>query len=287
MSNADATYVLILGTAQDAGVPQAGCRETCCSKLDNGQDARFPTSLAVIEPTTKKHWLIDCTPRLPEQLRLLDDASQGRLAGVFLTHAHFGHYTGLMYFGREAMNTEGLCVFAMPRMDTFLRQNAPWSQLVGLNNIQLRQLSDNESIELSRGTSISPFLVPHRAEFSETVGFKIDGPQRSVVYLPDIDDSSRLTPSIESIIGSCDIALLDGTFYSLNELRRRSVAEVPHPPIAETMQRLAKLTERDRRKVHFIHFNHTNPVLDASSPEYESVRLGGFHIATEGDRFEI
>jgi pyrroloquinoline quinone biosynthesis protein B len=209
------------------------------------------------------------------------------ITGIFLTHGHIGHYTGLMHLGREAMGTNEVPVHAMPRMYEFLGSNGPWDQLVRLQNISLRLLKDGVAVKLNDRVSITPFLVPHRGEYTETVGYRIDGPRNSAVYISDIDKWERWDVSIVELVSKVSVAYLDATFYAEGEIPGRSMAEVPHPFIVESMDLFAPLPERDRAKVHFIHLNHTNPALIPGSDARKKVQEAGFNIAEEMERFGL
>ncbi|MEE3371000.1 MAG: MBL fold metallo-hydrolase [Planctomycetota bacterium] len=250
------------------------------------------TSLAIVDPLSHQRWLIDCTPHFPDQLQLLDtaappSASQPLLDGIFLTHAHVGHYTGLLHLGREVMGTRNIAVHAMPRMAAFLTTQGPWSLLVKLNNIQIEPLQASQVIRLGKRIQLTPILVPHRDEFSETVGFVINGPERSVVFIPDIDKWERWDRRIEQLIVTADRAYLDGTFFDGQELPNRDIKKVPHPFIIESIQRFAALADAQRSKVHFIHLNHTNPALAAGSPAAKAIRDAGMYVAAQGARYSL
>ena len=131
-------------------------------------------------------------------------------------------------------------------------------------------------------------IVPHRDEYSETVAFHIQGPNRSFVYMPDVDKWERLrTTRIEALIQNVDLAFLDGTFFTDEELAGRAMSQIPHPFIAESLQRFASLPASERDKIHFIHFNHTNPVLQPGHARIAEVERAGMHISTEGQQFRI
>ena len=286
----DAPYLYILGVAQDAGYPQTGCYQPHCMPGWRDRNLRRnPASLALIDPASHKKYMFDATTGFPEQLYTLETeapSAQYEMAGIFLTHAHIGHYTGLMFLGHEAMGARDVPVFAMPRMRRYLEENGPWRQLVDYGNIGLKPLSDGESVGLGSLT-VTPFLVPHRDEFSETVGYRIDGPQKSAVFIPDIDKWSEWSTDLRELVESVDYALLDATFFADGELPGRDMSKIPHPFVVETMTLLDMLPAGQRDKVWFIHLNHTNPLLESGSEESRLVRSKGYHVATEGVRLDL
>jgi len=289
---ANAPFVVVLGIAQDGGYPQAGCRKECCRKAwaDPSRRAHI-ASLAIVDPAGGRRWLVDATPDFREQLHRLDaiapSASTPGLEGILLTHAHIGHYTGLMQLGREVMGAHAVSVYAMPRMRKFLETSGPWDQLVRLSNIELKPLEADRAVRLSEKISVTPLQVPHRDEYSETVGFVVAGPKRSVLYLPDIDKWEKWSKPLEEVLSKVSLAFLDGTFYGEGEIPGRDMSEIPHPFMIETLARLARLPEKERAKVRFIHLNHTNPALDPKSEARRDVEAAGMGVAIEGDRLGI
>jgi len=277
-------YVLVLGIAQDGGIPQPGCTRACCTSGRHEQVA----SLAVVDPVAKHWWLFDATPDFPAQLARVQVAAPAcSLAGVFLTHAHIGHYTGLMYFGREAMDAHGVKVYAMPRMREFLTANGPWSQLVSLKNIELVPLTADSLVMISDSLNVTPFVVPHRDEFSETVGYRIGSTRGAVVFVPDIDKWERWDRKVENLVAHVSGAYLDGTFFDAAELPGRDLAEIPHPFVEESLARFASLPAAARARIHFIHLNHTNRAAIAGTPEAKKVEAAGCKVAKAGERTEL
>lgn len=287
---AKSPYIAVLGIAQDAGVPQIGCDSPFCYKAwKNKKLQQMVSSIALVNPKTNERWVFDATPDFPEQFQLLKEISGNNfntLTGIFLTHAHIGHYTGLMFLGRESMNSEEVPVYAMPRMKQMLETNAPWSQLVSLKNIALQPLANKQTIELYKNLSVEPFLVPHRDEFSETVGFKIKSEKKSLIFIPDIDKWQRWSEKLEDVVKSSDYVLLDGTFYADGEISR-PMSEVPHPFVSETMELLKDLPASEKKKVFFIHFNHTNPLVQGDEKKIKEVKSKGFNIAFQGQKIEL
>ncbi|MFT7668662.1 MAG: pyrroloquinoline quinone biosynthesis protein B [Planctomycetota bacterium] len=289
-------YVVFLGTAQDGGLPQVGCEgERCRRARSEPEFARMVASLMIVDPRSGKRWLIDATPDFDEQVQLADRIAPqpvrvGRpplFDGIFLTHAHLGHYTGLASLGREAYGSERTPVWGSERMGEFLSNNGPWKLLVEDEHIELHKIVPGEVIELSPGLSISAFLVPHRDEYTDTLGFRVEGPSRSLIYIPDIDKWSEFETGIESLIMANDLALLDGSFFADGEIPGRAMAEIPHPFMVESLERFAVMEKSERNKIMFTHLNHTNPALDSGSPEAKKVYAVGIGIAIEGQFLEL
>ena len=282
----------VLGTVQDAGSPQLGCQKDCCTALSAADKAlRKIVSLGLTDATSGEKYLFEATPDISSQLDYLYKLSgqKGSVIpdGVFVTHAHIGHYTGLMYFGKEAANTRDLPLYAMPKMADYLRTNGPWSQLVTNRNIKLIPLESGLETHLGSRLRITPILVPHRDEYSETVGFYIQGPLKSALFIPDIDKWERWEEDIEVWIKRVDFAFLDATFFSQAEIAHRNIEEIPHPLVVESIGRFENLAVEERSKVVFIHLNHTNPLLNRESTAYKSVIQAGFKVAEIGDGFDL
>ncbi len=283
--------LIILGNVQDAGSPHIGCTKACCLLLFKQPDPkRKVVALGIADPLHKSSYLIEATPDISSQLQLLQIFSTKETAipdGIFLTHAHIGHYTGLMYLGKEAAHTSRLPVYCMPRMKNFLEQNGPWSQLVNFKNILPVQLEAGVAVQLNEYLAVSPFLVPHRDEYSETVGYKIIGPHKKALFIPDIDKWEKWNHDIISEIAKVDYAFIDATFFDAKEINNRNITEIPHPFIIETMRLFASIPVSEKKKVYFIHMNHTNPVLQMDSPQAKQVLKAGFNIARFKDIFKL
>ena len=281
-------YITVLGIAQDGGYPQAGCTAEHCLRHWRGEeDRRHVVSLGLTDQASGQNWLFEATPDFTTQLQQLQQASGStNLSGIFLTHAHMGHYAGLLQLGREAMGAKGIPVYVMPRMKKFLENNAPWSQLVALGNIKLILMEQDKPIQLTPTLRVRPLQVPHRDEFSETVGFRIETSEKSLLFIPDIDKWPLWEKDIRAEVARVEVALLDATFYQEGELPNRNMSEIPHPFVAETIALFSPLPAAEKRKVKFIHFNHTNPLM-LEGPERDAVKQLGFEVATEGERIQL
>ncbi|MEH6536367.1 MAG: MBL fold metallo-hydrolase [Psychroserpens sp.] len=283
-------YITVLGIAQDAGFPQIDCEKACCASFYNGEESKKLVScLGLIDLDTKQKWLFDATPDIPQQIQNLktDHLDTDKVIdGVFLTHAHMGHYTGLMYLGFEALGGNNIPVYAMPRMKNYLETNGPWSQLVSFENIELRELYNDSTLTVSRTLKVTPILVPHRDEYSETVGYKIEGENKSALFIPDIDKWQVWNKNIIEEVKKVDYAFVDASFFKDGELDR-DMSKIPHPFTTETTTLFENESIATKGKIHFIHFNHTNPTIRDVHPLKDSIQNLGFNFAKEGDRFEL
>ncbi len=284
--------LIVLGTVQDAGSPHIACRKSCCAALfDTPNPDRQVTALGIFDASTRKKYLFEASPNMPQQLKKLKSFGSAREQelpdGIFLTHAHIGHYAGLMYLGKEATNSSNIPVYAMPKMRTYLSNNGPWSQLVETNNIKLMPLGQSQTVSLSKELEVTPFLVPHRDEYSETVGYKIKGPNKTALFIPDIDKWEKWETAIVNAVKQVDYAFLDATFYSGAEMNFRDISEIPHPFIIETMALFKDKPKTEKNKLIFIHLNHTNPALDPLSTATKEIEKSGFQVARINQVFTL
>lgn len=278
--------IYTLGIAQDAGFPQAGCTKDCCKESWKYPEKRkMATCLAIVDTVEKKWWMVEATPDFKNQLYLFNQLTKNKYAylpnGIFITHAHMGHYTGLLQLGRETMNSNKIPVYVLPKLKHYLETNGPWSQLVSLKNIELIELTDKSLKFISNGFDVMAFTVPHRDEFSETAGFNFMLNNKKVVFIPDIDKWQKHSKDVSFIFTDCTLAFIDGTFYKDGELEGRSMKEVPHPFVKESMDLFKHWQSALKSKIYFIHFNHTNPLLKINSKERNEVLLNNFKIAKE------
>ena len=283
-------YITVLGIAQDGGYPHIGCQRACCANFYNGTNKKKKVvSLGLVDQENQQKWIFEATPDISTQLADLEQnhlKKETIIDGIFLTHAHIGHYTGLMYFGREALGKQGTTVYAMPKMKSFLETNGPWSQLAAIKNIAILMLKNDATVVLNNKLKVTPFLVPHRDEFSETVGYKISGPKKIALFIPDIDKWYKWKKSIIEEVKKVDYAFLDASFLKDGEISR-PMSEIPHPFTSETVDLFKNESMETKNKVIFIHFNHTNPTLQENSKERKQIETLGFRFALEGQNYEL
>ena len=277
-------FIYILGNVQDAGLPHIGCQHKFCKEKFNEFEEYFTTSIAVVDPLERKYILFEATPDLPYQLNYLEKEIFNEFLlpeSIYITHAHIGHYTGLMYFGREALGAKNLMVKVLPKMGDFLKTNGPWNQLVDINNIQIQNLNFGLNTNELRNITVTPIQVPHRDEYSETAGFIIEGRNKKALFIPDIDKWEKWNKNLKQLVYEFDYLLLDSTFYDSDEINR-DISEIPHPLVIETINLLDDLSREQKDKIYFIHMNHTNLMLDPKSELTKLVTDKGFNITRLG-----
>lgn len=284
--------LFVLGTAQDGGLPHFGCDRPCCAAARASGRVLFPSCLGIVDHDRDRLVLVEATPRIEEQAALLHRlaGSHGRgrrvVDAVLLTHAHLGHYLGLAWFGREVAATDAIPVFCSERFAGYLRGHGPWRQLVELGQIALQPTAPEQPFSPIDGLLVTAIAVPHRDEYSDTMAFVLRGPNRAVLFVPDIDGWQRVPGLLDRLLDGVDVAYLDGTFYDGSELPDRDPAEIPHPLMTTTMDLLARRARERPGAIRFLHLNHTNPVLHDAALRARLQRRG-FAVAEPGERVAL
>ena len=287
--NSQSEYIYILGNTQDAGLPHIGCQHPFCEDNFDIYEEYYTTSIAVVNSDLKKYILFEATPDITFQLNNLKRNIFHEFLlpeSIYITHAHMGHYTGLMYFGREALGSKDLLVRVLPRMSKFLQNNGPWSQLVDINNIKIEEINFESSTNELSNIIVTPVQVPHRDEYSETAGYIIEGKNKKALFIPDIDKWEKWDRNLSQLAKEFDFLLIDATFYDSKEINR-DISEIPHPLVTETIDLLSGLDLKNRNKVYFIHMNHTNMMLNPDSELSKLVTSKGFNIARLGQKLYL
>ena len=283
-------YLTVLGIAQDAGYPQINCEKECCKSYYDGEESKKLVScLGLVDLIDKKKYIFDATPDFTEQTQILktNHLDNGNIIdGVFLTHAHIGHYTGLMYLGFEALGANKVPVYSMPRMKSYLETSGPWSQLLTFNNIELKPIQNDSVVSFNNKLKVTPLLVPHRDEYSETVGYRIEGENKSALFIPDIDKWEKWERDIIEEVKKVDYAFVDASFFRDGELKR-DMSKIPHPFTTQTTTLFENEDLETKSKIYFIHFNHSNPTIKDSHKLKDSIMNLGFRFAKQGDIYDL
>jgi pyrroloquinoline quinone biosynthesis protein B len=266
--------VEVLGTVQDGGVPHLGCTCDVCEKArEDANEAKNVSAILLKEDDSESsaRYLVNATPDIRAQVR------GDYLDGVFVPHEGLGHITGLQYFGQEGPDISNLSVFTSEEVEDFVMQNDPYRFLVDRNNLEVRGFDDGEEIDI-RGGDVEARYFNHPHLNHDTTAYMIHGEEKKLFYLDDITD---FTDEIVECVKEADVALIDGTFWSEDEIGR--FEEVPHPPIRRSLDQFADVDT----EIYFTHMNHTNPALREGSDERQEVEENGFRVAERGMEFTL
>jgi len=289
--------VTVLGVSQDGGFPQAGCGADCCENArKNPSQSKHPVSLGIVGADSSTH-LIEATRDLAWQLNLWHsvDPVDGPLNSLWITHSHHGHIDGLGLFGREVINAKNLEVNCSKSLSKLIKNTPNWNLLIKLGNIKINELENSKSYTPSPkcGFTIKPIKVPHRSELSDMHAFLIQGPNKNLLFLPDHDSWEKTlefvnkTEILEWLNSEkVDVALIDGTFWSSDELKKRNQTIVAHPPVNETLKLIGEKKD-GMPEIKFTHLNHTNPLNNESSDENKILKNMGWNVSKEGEFFNL
>ena len=281
--------VTVLGTAQDGGFPQPGCQRDCCVSNIAQTNPRTPVALG-ITGLDGSHHLIEASRMMYTQFQIWKQDLGYHPSipkSISLTHAHLGHIDGLGLLGKEVMGARGINVHCSQSVAQHIERTPAYAALIEQGSITLNVWQSNVAFRpvTECGFTIEPIPVPHRSEFSDCHALVIDSGRERLLFLPDHDsweatlDQREIREWLAQL--RVNVALLDGTFWSADELQNRDMQEIPHPTVEESLQRLGVKQSEDP-DIRFFHLNHTNPVLDRGSEEREKVISMGWSIAEQG-----
>jgi pyrroloquinoline quinone biosynthesis protein B len=304
--------VKILGSAAGGAFPQWNCACANCRAVRAGKFHGKPrTQTQVALSQDGREWfLLGASPDLRAQIEATpelhprDGIRQSPIAGVVLANADLDHVLGLLLL-RELQPLRIYATASVRRilckdnsMFGMLRRipsQALWTDFTLGSKFQLCNPAGGNSglccQSWSLGTHYPAYVTPDRqsqlALGEASLGFAIESPSGSrLAYMPAVPHlDDRLLPQLNT----CDVLLLDGTFWSDDELIRvqgggQTALQMGHVPVESSLVKLAEL--RRPRKI-FLHINNTNPMLDEASAEYRRVRDAGWEVAEDGWQFDL
>lgn len=294
---ASGVSVTILGTAQDGGIPQAGC--SCRRCLDAHRDLKlrkYPVSLGILGVDGTKH-IIEITKNLSEQLVIwTPDKNELFIPEtVSITHLHLGHVEGIGQLGKPVMGLREVDVYLSPKNKDVFDNRSDIVLMEDEGNIRTHSKNFYHPFEPKDGCGFSlQFIpIPHRSELGDNAAIIIKAEGKSILFMPDQDSWGETLDyhskeNIRDFLKMFDIdeALIDGTFWSMDELPRRDISKIPHPTIQETIQLLGRKREGDP-EISFLHLNHSNPVNDLGSEQRKVVEENGWKISEIGDVLKL
>ena len=302
--------ITVLGSAAGGGFPQWNCNCRNCSGVRQGSlraKPRTQSSIFVRPDGAADGVLFNASPDILEQIRADPILQPGRavrdtaIAGVVLMDGQVDHATGLFMLRERG---SPLPLWCTDPVEQDLTQGNPVLRVLGhycgvqRHAIALGGLPFSvpgvaglEFRAVPLASKAAPYS-PHRDAPvpGDNIGMLItdSGRGRSAFYAPGLGD---ITPQLFELMGSAHAVLVDGTFWSDDEmprlgLSRKSARDIGHLPqsgaggMIEWLDRLPPAT----RKL-LIHINNTNPILDEDSPERATLVRHGIEVCE--DRMNI
>jgi pyrroloquinoline quinone biosynthesis protein B len=297
--------IKILGAAAGGGLPQWNCTCTNCSALRHNHphiQSRTQSQLAVT--ADEDAWfLINASPDLRAQLNdnpeVHPDPAKGLrntpVAGVILTSADLDHVLGLLLM-REFTPVR---IYATRPVLSILQKNSFFQMLDRLpGQSRWTVIEPGVSFDAGSGLTCTPIALSNslpayvgeeeRASLDPagaTIGLILeDASGARVAYLPALPSVS---PSLRQLLTTCSTILVDGTFWSDDELQiiqpgTPLAHSMGHLPISGSDGSLASLRDLDGTRKIYTHINNTNPILQEQSSERNAVQDAGWEVAWDG-----
>ena len=302
--------ITILGSAAGGGFPQWNCNCRNCAGLRGGTlraKARTQSSIFVRADDSADGVLLNASPDVLEQIRAhpaLQPARSVRdsaIAGVVLMDGQIDHATGLFMLRERTSALPLWCTDPVfedlttgnPVLRVLSHYCGVKREAIALDGMLFR-VPGVDALRfraLPLDSKAAPYS-PHRDAPAEgdNIGIAISegASGRSLFYAPGL---GAITPAVFDAMSGADAVLVDGTFWTDDEMiglglstkRAREIGHLPQSGPGGMLEWLAKLPARTRKLL--IHINNTNPILDEESPERAVLAQAGVEVAE--DRMEI
>jgi pyrroloquinoline quinone biosynthesis protein B len=270
--------------------------------------ARTQSQIAV-DAGDGRWFLLNASPDLRAQIEATPElhprtAPRGTpIEGVVLTNADLDHVLGLLLmrefqplrlYSTPAVRrilTEDNSVFGMLRQ--FPEQLA-WTDILPGHAFELTtQRGEGTGLRgepVTAARSYPAYVTAERraalADDEAVLGLILTSPAgRRLAYFPGLPE---VTDAWRARVEDCDVLLVDGTFWTDDELQRtrggagKTARQMGHSPLSGLDGTIARLASVTRPRKVFVHVNNTNPILDEASPEYRELRGAGWDVARDG-----
>ncbi|MEV7020409.1 pyrroloquinoline quinone biosynthesis protein PqqB [Streptomyces sp. NPDC093991] len=296
--------VILLGTAAGGGFPQWNCACAMCARCRRGELAARSQECVAISGDGHDWWLLNASPDIRSQLLAAPELAPGPgprdspVRGVVLTDAEADHTLGLAVLRGAA----GLTVYAAPAVRGALTDDLPLRGL--LDRYAPCQWQDSTvpgGFELSGGLVVTAHPVSAKApkyagdaapDASWVSALRIEDTATggALVYAPCL---AAWPQGFDDLLASASCALLDGTFFSADELgtavRRRDAGQslMGHLPVDGPGGSLAALARHPGLRRIYTHLNNTNPLLDPATAASAAVRQTGAEVLPDGSELMV
>jgi pyrroloquinoline quinone biosynthesis protein B len=303
-------HVRVLGAAAGGGFPQWNCNCRNCDGVRSGAiRARPRTQSSIAVSGDGVEWVLcNASPDVLAQIRgfaALQPARRLRDTGiraVVLIDAQIDHTAGLLLLREGAP----LDVYCTPQVRDDLTGGHPvFRVLEHFCGVDWHPIGADPKVAFSVDgapglaftavplKSKPPPYSPHRHEprAGDNIGLRVVDlrTRRSLFYAPGL---AEIEPHVRGFLAEADCLMLDGTFWSDDELIRLGVSTQRAADMGHLAQRgpggmLETLTSVPARRKVLIHINNTNPILDEGSPERAQVDAAGIEVAYDGMEIEL
>lgn len=298
--------VKILGSAAGGGFPQWNCGCANCAALRGGKfpgKPRLQTQVAV--SSDGQCWfLLGASPDLRLQIdscRELHPRQGTRsspITGIVLVSADLDQVLGLLVLRElqpfqvwaaggviELLRSKNSMFGMLNRIDEQVR----WNVMRGGEDFLLTSVAGKRSGIMCRGVNLSSrypsyaHAVPNSDD--AVLGLIVmSSTGKTLGFFPQLP---HLAPEFKDLFATLDCLLLDGTFWSEDELIRvqgsgQGACEMGHVPVGGKDGSLRQLAGLTKVRKMYIHINNTNPMLNEAGPEYREVRDAGWEMAEDG-----
>lgn len=303
-------HIRVLGSAAGGGFPQWNCNCRNCDGVRKGTlRARPRTQSSIAVSADGSDWtLFNASPDLLTQFRAFPQLQPARavrdtaVRAIVLIDAQIDHTAGLL------MLREGgrLAVYCTPQVrEDLTRGNPLFGILEHFCGVDWRPIAPDPgatfSVAGAEGLSFTavplkskpPPYSPHRNEPrpGDNIGVRIVDARsrRALFYAPGLGE---IEPHLRPFLVGADCLMLDGTFWTDDELIRLGVStkrarDMGHLPQSGPGGMLEALKPLPARRKILIHINNTNPILDEESPERAALDAAGIEVAYDGMEIEL
>ena len=300
----------VLGSAAGGGFPQWNCNCPQCSAGRGGSRHHLPRTQSSIAVTANEtDWLlINASPDVLQQIKAFPALQPARalrdtgIAAVLLMDAQIDHTTGLLML-RE--HRQKLPLYCHPLVREDLSSGNPlfkvlshycdidWRELQLQTAFQVPALSGLQFEALPLISNAPPYS-PHRdkPQPGDNVGLSVkdQASGKTLFYAPGL---GQMEPHVWQAMQQADCVLVDGTLWTYDEMialgaskkTSRAMGHMPQSGADGMIEWLDKLPAHVRKIL--IHINNTNPILDDSSPQRQTLTAHGIEVAFDGMEIEL
>jgi pyrroloquinoline quinone biosynthesis protein B len=297
--------VRVLGSAAGGGMPQWNCGCANCARARRG-DAPIRTQSSIAVGEGEEWMLVNAAVDLPRQLAAVPELWPKALRAtpfraILLTDANVDHTAGL---GELRQGPDAFVVVSSEATKSLLASERAYERFDRPPHRWIAVEPDGRDVSADIGASIAaryaveaydvPGLLPgyagrntwRGAVVAYVVRERASG--RSVLVAPVF---ASIDERLEKLIRSADLALLDGTFFTEDELQSlglpaKAASAMGHLAVGGSGGTLERIAGGGTRCV-FVHVNNTNPLLDPGSRAYAEVAQAGHHVANDGDSYTV